>query len=203
MTICLMLIDIPKLNEPATDLILAALKISSLEERKKKSPTYTLLKALPTLAKKERVDEVLAYYIERDCSEIQFFVGKALSKMVEASSYVTMLLEALTSKEKELKLGVIDQKTYQASFSLKRTCVIYLYEALKTHEPTLQSKFIDMQRVFLRYIFDSKALVQECSSNAVTVIYKAGDEQVRSQLVQALSSTLGGAGEAGAEVKAV
>ena len=103
-----MLIDVPQLNGPATDLILAALKISSLEERKKKSPTYTLLKALPTLAKKERVDEVLAYYIERDCSEISFFVGKALSKMVDASSYVTMLLEALTSKEKELKLGVID-----------------------------------------------------------------------------------------------
>lgn len=45
--------------------------------------------------------------------------------------------------------------------------------------------------------------MQECSSKAVTVIYKAGDEGVRSELVEALSSTLGGAGEAGAGAKAV
>jgi hypothetical protein len=52
--------------------------------------------------------------------------------------------------------------------------------------------FIDIQRVFLKFLFDRKAYMQDLSSKALSKIYHLGTPEVRTQLVDALSKTLSG-----------
>lgn len=52
--------------------------------------------------------------------------------------------------------------------------------------------FIDIQRVFLKFLFDRKAFMQDLSSKALSKIYNLGTPEVRTQLVDALSMTLSG-----------
>jgi hypothetical protein len=54
----------------------------------------------------------------------------------------------------------------------------------------MQEKFVQIQMLFLKYIFDMKPLVQEISSKALTFIYKIGNEQIKEALVQSLSQVL-------------
>lgn len=49
-----------------------------------------------------------------------------------------------------------------------------------------------MQNIFLKYIFDKKAAIQDISSKALTLIYQIGDSEVKESLVQSLSATLTG-----------
>ena len=51
---------------------------------------------------------------------------------------------------------------------------------------------MEIQKVFLKYIFDNKPAIQDISSRALTMIYKAGSAEVKESLVQSLSSTLAG-----------
>jgi hypothetical protein len=52
--------------------------------------------------------------------------------------------------------------------------------------------FLDIQRVFLKFLFDRKAYMQDLSSKALSKIYHLGTPEVRTQLVDALSKTLSG-----------
>ena len=52
--------------------------------------------------------------------------------------------------------------------------------------------FLDLQRVFLKFLFDRKAYMQDLSSKALSKIYHLGEPEVRTQLVEALSKTLAG-----------
>lgn len=52
--------------------------------------------------------------------------------------------------------------------------------------------FLEIQRVFLKFLFDRKAYMQDLSSKALSKIYHLGTPEVRTQLVDALSKTLSG-----------
>ena len=52
--------------------------------------------------------------------------------------------------------------------------------------------FLDIQRVFLKFLFDRKSYMQDLSSKALSKIYHLGAPEVRAQLVDALSKTLSG-----------
>lgn len=84
---------------------------------------------------------------------------------------------------------------FEVSLTSRRNCVVYLNELLQLFGATdsfVQSKFLELQRVFLKYIFDKKATLSEIASKALTLIYRAGGEDVKESLVQSLTVTLTG-----------
>ena len=84
---------------------------------------------------------------------------------------------------------------YAVNLTSRRSCVIYLNELLQLHgakEAFIQESFVDLQKTFLKHIFDKKPAIQDISSRALTLIYKLGSAEVKESLVQALSKTLTG-----------
>ena len=73
--------------------------------------------------------------------------------------------------------------------------MIYLNEALQLYGKTeefMKEKFVEMQKMFLKYIFDKKPAIQDISSKALTLIYQIGSPEVKESLVQSLSQRLAG-----------
>lgn len=84
---------------------------------------------------------------------------------------------------------------YAVNLTSRRSCVIYLNELLQLYgakESFIQESFVDLQKTFLKHIFDKKPAIQDISSRALTLIYKLGTAEVKESLVQALSKTLTG-----------
>jgi hypothetical protein len=52
--------------------------------------------------------------------------------------------------------------------------------------------FLEIQKVFLKFLFDRKAYMQDLSSRALSKIYHQGTPEARVILVEALSRTLAG-----------
>lgn len=91
---------------------------------------------------------------------------------------------------------------YAVNLTSRRSCVIYLNELLQlfgAKESFIQESFVDLQKTFLKHIFDKKPAIQDISSRALTLIYKLGTAEVKESLVQALSKTLTGDEKSGAE----
>lgn len=84
---------------------------------------------------------------------------------------------------------------YDVTLNSRRNCVIYLNEILQAYgknEALIQDRFVEIQKIFLKYIFDKKPAIQDISSKALTLIYKTGSAEIKESLVQSLSSTLTG-----------
>jgi len=77
----------------------------------------------------------------------------------------------------------------------KRNCAIYLFEATNhfgKREAAVSDRFLALQQVFFKFLFDRKPIMQDISSRALTLIYQNGSESVKGDLVDALSKTLSG-----------
>jgi len=62
----------------------------------------------------------------------------------------------------------------------KRNYVIYVYEVVKEYAETSsemrQQFFVEIQQVFMRYLFDRRNFMQDLASKGLSLIYKLGDE---------------------------
>ena len=56
----------------------------------------------------------------------------------------------------------------------------------------VQDRFLSLQQIFLKFLFDRRATMQDLASSTLTQIYNLGDETTRQQLVDALSATFAG-----------
>ena len=63
---------------------------------------------------------------------------------------------------------------------------------MRHKESFIQESFVDLQKTFLKHIFDIKQAIQDISSRALTLLYKLGTAEVKESLVQASSKTLTG-----------
>ena len=55
-----------------------------------------------------------------------------------------------------------ESKGYDVTLNSRRNCVIYLNELLQAFgksEALIQSKFVEIQKIFLKYIFDKKPAI--------------------------------------------
>jgi hypothetical protein len=46
-------------------------------------------------------------------------------------------------------------------------------------QPEVQAYFLELQKVFFKFLFDMKPLMQDLSSSCLTLIYKLGSEDVK------------------------
>lgn len=56
----------------------------------------------------------------------------------------------------------------------------------------VQDRFMTLQKVFIKFLFDRKAYMQDISSKALSKIYHLGTPEVKTLLVDSLSKTLSG-----------
>lgn len=77
----------------------------------------------------------------------------------------------------------------------KRSAVIVLYQIVsKTHDEQIKEKYLGLQRVFMRFLFDRRGFMQDLASKALSLIYNNGDETIRKKLVESLSAAFAGEG---------
>lgn len=133
-----------------------------------------------------RAESLLGSMAEVDNADLQEPVGKALAKIQFYSSQITPYCQALLNKV-FTREGV--------SLNVKRNSAIYLYQVVELYgerEKEVQDLFLDIQKVFMKFLFDRKAYMQDLSSKALSKIYHQGTPEARTQLVEALSKTLSG-----------
>lgn len=144
-------------------------------------------------------DQMLRQHLQMDATEMQSLVGRFLAKALKAvkdddQSVITYTIHFLIkfvktsggkvswtfSKEESGQISDAMEVDYQYDVTLgsKRVCILYLYEVMHLygHLNFIRERFVEIQKIFLKYIFDMKPLVQEISSKALTHIYKQGDE---------------------------
>jgi proteasome component ECM29 len=82
----------------------------------------------------------------------------------------------------------------------KRNNVVYLYEVVrryaKTSSEMREKYFMELQNVFMRYLFDKRQFMQDLASKGLSLIYTEGDPAQRELLLTALSEAFSGTGDA-------
>jgi proteasome component ECM29 len=124
--------------------------------------------------------------LDVDNPDLQEPLGTALAKIHKYANnlkdHAIKCLERVFSREGQ-------------TLNTKRNSAIYLYQIIHLYgekEKEIQDMFIDIQRVFLKFLFDRKTFMQDLSSKALSKIYNLGSPDVRNQLVDNLSQTLSG-----------
>jgi len=77
--------------------------------------------------------------------------------------------------------SLIDQSTNsKLELNSKRNVVVYIYEVVKgfaaSSSEMRETYFVDIQQVFMRYLFDRRSFMQDLASKGLSLIYKLGDE---------------------------
>ena len=83
--------------------------------------------------------------------------------------------------------------------NVKRNYVIYLHSILTEKgetETEIKERLISLQKIFLKFLFDKRASMQDLASKSLSIIYNLGDEDTRKRLVESLSNTFTGKAEA-------
>jgi len=75
----------------------------------------------------------------------------------------------------------------------KRNTVIYLFEVVNRYAESSsemrEKYFIEIQQVFMRYLFDRRGFMQDLASKGLSLVYKLGNEEQRTLLVNSLSES--------------
>lgn len=133
-----------------------------------------------------KAESLLSTMVEVDNADLQEPVGKTLAKVQFYSGQITPYSQGLLAKVFTPE-GV--------SLNVKRNSAIYLYQVVELYgerEREVQDMFLAIQKVFMKFLFDRKAYMQDLSSKALSKIYHQGTPEARKQLVEALSKTLSG-----------
>jgi len=119
-------------------------------------------------------------------TDVQEKVGRFLTK------------GTFSCREEEFKSFIEEQIQLAfgpVSLPVKRNSAIYMSQLVqyfgKTQE-IVKDRFLDLQKVFLKFLFDRKPYMQDISSKGLSLIYELGSESVRAKLVDSLSQTLSG-----------
>lgn len=74
--------------------------------------------------------------------------------------------------------------------------VIYLYEIVNRYaedsSEMREKYFVEMQQVFMKYLFDRRSFMQDLASKGLSMVYKLGNEEQRALLVTSLSEAFSG-----------
>ena len=97
-------------------------------------------------------------------------------------------------------------KTTGIELNVKRNFVVYLHEIVSVEgekNEVVKSRLLTLQKIFLKFLFDKRASMQDLASKSLSAVYNLGDEETRSILVDSLSSAFTGETEynASASVK--
>ena len=119
--------------------------------------------------------QMLKFHMDQDYHDVHIEIGQFLGKLCHKMGYLPkyvqeFLMEFIKSREKTIKW----EEEFQISLNTRRNCVIYLNEALQLYGKTeefMKENFVEMQKMFLKYIFDKKPVIQDISSKALTLIY--------------------------------
>jgi hypothetical protein len=141
----------------------------------------------PSANKQDFCTKMLKFHIEQDYHDVHIEIGQFLSKLSKSmgnlQAYVeSFLINFIKSREKSITWG----QEFEITLNTRRNCVIYLNEALQLYGKTedfMKERFVEMQKIFLKYIFDKKAPIQDISSKALTLIYQIGSPEVKESLV--------------------
>ena len=79
--------------------------------------------------------------------------------------------------------------------AVKRNYVTYLHHVLLEQGETneeVKARLLPLQKIFLKFLFDRRASMQDLASKSLSTIYNLGDDETRQRLVDALSSTFTG-----------
>ena len=154
-----------------------------------------LLKTLPQVCKgnseKAKLfgDEIFDKMKDYDQEDFQTAMGKSLSSLWTESGQLSEKFEMLMESVKQ---------SYQAELQTKRNCLMILYEIVcgqgKTND-IIQGKLIQIQQIFLKYLFDTRSSIQDLSSQALSTIYNIGDGDIKKKLVESLSNAFTGEGD--------
>lgn len=107
--------------------------------------------------------KVFEHHFKKDVdSDSQQAIGLLLSKVIDGEEDLKSIVEELLVKIIKSRDPSITWKahTFEVSLTARRNCVVYLNEVLHGHAATssyIQSEFVELQKVFLKYIFDKKA----------------------------------------------
>ncbi len=78
----------------------------------------------------------------------------------------------------------------------KRNLIIYIYQIVKSFAASTSeirsTYFLEIQQVFMRYLFDRRSFMQDLASKGLSLIYKLGDQSQRDMLVTSLQSAFSG-----------
>ena len=102
----------------------------------------------------------------------------------------------LVQKFDEL-IGLVDSGE-DLELNIKRNYVTYLHHILTEQgekNEEVKARLLPLQKIFLRFLFDRRASMQDLASKSLSLIYNLGDEATRTKLVDALSGTFTGQSE--------
>lgn len=72
----------------------------------------------------------------------------------------------------------------------------YLYEVVNRYAENSsemrEKYFVEIQQIFMRYLFDRRGFMQDLASKGLSLVYKLGNEEQRALLVTSLSETFSG-----------
>jgi len=108
-----------------------------------------------------------------DQSDVQVILGKNLSKLWLKSNELIIKCDELMEKS-NAKEGI--------ELNVKRNMAIYLHQMVALHgsdSKELQARFIQLQQIFLKFLFDRRGAMQDLASKSLTQIYNLGDETVK------------------------
>jgi len=80
----------------------------------------------------------------------------------------------------------------------KRNTVIYLFEVVnryaKESSEMRESMFVEIQQIFMRYLFDRRGFMQDIASKGLSLVYQLGNEEQKQLLITSLQDTFSGNG---------
>jgi proteasome component ECM29 len=80
----------------------------------------------------------------------------------------------------------------------KRNTVIYLFEVVnryaKESSEMRETMFVEIQQIFMRYLFDRRGFMQDIASKGLSLVYQLGNEEQKQLLITSLQDTFSGNG---------
>ena len=120
----------------------------------------------------QALDEMLDY----DQFPVQTAIGKCFAKLWQSNGTLLAQTEGLMQKCVAPKVEL----------NSKRNLVVYLYEVVNKYaqESTeLRAKFVEIQQIFMRYLFDRRGVMQDLASKGLSLVYKLGNEEQKQLLI--------------------